>query len=64
MTNKNHIKIFFELIKVTVTLPVTFLAFTGYILYIGKIDNKLFIVSLGIFLLAGAASALNQVIEY
>jgi protoheme IX farnesyltransferase len=64
MINRNHIKTFFDLIKVTVTLPVTFLAFIGYILQNEKIDNQLYIICPGVFLLAGAASALNQVIEY
>lgn len=54
---------FLQLIKVSVSLPVTFLAFAGYALHsdIGGFD--IWLLCAGIFLLAGSASALNQIIE-
>jgi heme o synthase len=63
MIKSNPLKIFFELIKVTVTLPVTFLAFTGYTIQKGKLEPNTLLVCLGVFFLAGAASAINQIIE-
>ena len=60
---KLNIILFFQLIKVTVTLPVTFLAFISYSIFKSRIDHKVWIVCLAVFMLAGAASSLNQIIE-
>jgi heme o synthase len=59
----NSLKIYFKLIKVTITLPVTFLAFIGYSLSKLSIEWSVLLACLGVFLLAGAASAINQIIE-
>lgn len=65
--NSNHkdnpVRLFFQLIKITITLPVTFLAFIGYNLVETSFNFRVLLVSLGVFLLAGAASTLNQIIE-
>ena len=58
-----NILIFLQLIKVTVSLPVTFLSFISYIIYSEKINHITWICSLGVLMLAGAASALNQLME-
>jgi protoheme IX farnesyltransferase len=50
-------------IKVTVTLPVTFLAFIGFSLSRQSIELNAVWACMGVFLLAGAASAFNQIIE-
>ncbi len=65
MSNRiaSHIKIFLQLIKVTVSLPVTFLSFISFVIYSGKINYITWTCSLGVFMLAGAASALNQLME-
>jgi len=60
---KEKIKVFFQLIKVTITLPVTLLSYVGYTIYDGKTDLNLLLGCIGVFALAGAASAINQVIE-
>jgi protoheme IX farnesyltransferase len=60
---KEKIKLFFQLIKVTIILPVSFLSFVGYTLYEGKVGYSVLLVCLGVFLLAGAASVINQIIE-
>jgi protoheme IX farnesyltransferase len=57
------IKLLFQLIKVTIILPVSFLSYVGYTLFEGKSDVAVLLVCLGVFLLAGAASILNQIIE-
>jgi protoheme IX farnesyltransferase len=59
----SYIRIFLQLIKVTVSLPVTFLSFISYVIYSGKIDFITWKCSLGVFMLSGAASALNQMME-
>ena len=61
---KASIKLFTELTKVTITLPVTFLTFSGYALAHHIIDTTVIWVCLGVFMLAGAASIINQIIEY
>jgi heme o synthase len=55
--------VFFQLIKVTVTLPVTFLAFIGFCLFRLSFGGEVWLLCTGIFLLAGSASALNQILE-
>jgi protoheme IX farnesyltransferase len=60
---KKQVRLFFKLIKVTVTLPVTFLVFAGCYFYSDHFSFSILPVCLAVFLLAGAASALNQVLE-
>lgn len=54
------LKIFFELIKVRITILVTLTTALGYILAAKRIGINLFYTILGIFLLACSASALNH----
>ncbi|MCF8381254.1 MAG: protoheme IX farnesyltransferase [Bacteroidales bacterium] len=51
------------LAKIRVILPVAFTAFTGYFLACQRFDIKSFGLSIGVMLLAAAASALNQIQE-
>lgn len=60
---KTNISLFLELIKFTITLPVSFLSLAGYVIHNGSITTHSWIVTIGVFLLAGAASVLNQVVE-
>ena len=48
------------LIKYKVSLAVTFTAVTGYIVYSGSMDYHLLQLALGVFILAGGSSALNE----
>lgn len=49
-----------SLLKYRISIAVTFTAITGYVVYTGSFDFQIFILVLGVFLLAGGASALNQ----
>lgn len=49
-----------SLIKFKVSLAVTFTALTGYIVCTGHFDNQAIVLALGVFILAGGSSALNQ----
>lgn len=60
---KNYWKLFSELIKLKISLPVAFLAFIGYSLAEKQMSFAALYLSFGVLLLAGAASAINQVIE-
>lgn len=55
---------FFTLIRLGVSLAVTFSAFTAAIVYSGSVKEDLLLPILGIFLLAAGASALNQYQEW
>lgn len=57
-------KAYLELAKVKITGAVAFSTFLGYVLFNGKINLGLLLPTLGIFLLACAASALNHYQEY
>jgi protoheme IX farnesyltransferase len=61
---KYNLRLFTELTKVTITLPVTFLSFIGYALANKRITIEVLWVCFGVFLLAGAASVINQIIEF
>ena len=66
MTNSpilNYLKLSAELGKIRISVPVALTTFTGYILCKGTIDQGIVLPTLGIFLLASGASALNQVQE-
>jgi heme o synthase len=47
-------------IKYKVSLAVTFTAITGYIVYTGCVDLPMIQLALGVFILAGGSSALNE----
>jgi protoheme IX farnesyltransferase len=51
------------LIKYKVSLAVTFTTVAGYLIYSGKFNLHLIYTAIGVFILAGGASALNQVQE-
>lgn len=57
------LRIFFKLIKATISFPVTFLCFAGYYLHTNHVDYRIWLACAGVFLLSSASSALNQVIE-
>jgi protoheme IX farnesyltransferase len=57
-------KAYLELAKVKITGAVAFSTFLGYVLFNGKINIGLLLPTLGIFLLACAASVLNHYQEY
>lgn len=61
--SKEFLKIFLKLIKVTVSLPVTFLAFAGYTAAYESVQPEVLIVCLGVFFLSGSASVINQIME-
>ena len=49
-----------SLVKYKVSLAVTFTAITGYIVYTGSLDLQIIKLALGVFILAGGSSALNE----
>lgn len=56
-------KTILTLIKYKVSLAVTFTSVAGYLIYSGSFDLQLMYTAMGVFILAGGASALNQVQE-
>jgi protoheme IX farnesyltransferase len=59
----NNLKYYLELSKLKIMIPVSLTGFTGYFIFDPHITFSLFIVTLGILLLAVAASVLNQIQE-
>ena len=57
---KNNLQLILALIKYKVSIAVTFTAITGYIVYTGHFDLQIITLVLGVFLLAGGSSALNE----
>ncbi|ADQ81065.1 UbiA prenyltransferase [Paludibacter propionicigenes WB4] len=57
---KNYLQIILALIKYKVSIAVTFTAITGYVVYTGHFDLQIITLVLGVFLLAGGSSALNE----
>lgn len=57
---KKNLQIVLALIKYKVSIAVTFTAITGYIVYTGHFDLQILSLVLGVFLLAGGSSALNE----
>ena len=53
-----------SLVKYKVSLAVTFTAMTGYIVYTGSFDLQLIKLMLGVFILAGGSSGLNECQEH
>jgi heme o synthase len=65
MTNKPHHKLkdWLELSKLKIMIPVSLTGFTGYFAFDPHFSSGVFIVSLGILLMAISASVLNQIQE-
>jgi len=59
----NRFKDWLQLSKFTIMLPVGLTGFTGYFIFKPHLSKELLLVSLGIFLMAVSASALNQIQE-
>jgi len=57
---KNNLQLILALIKYKVSIAVTFTAITGYVVYTGHFDLQIITLILGVFLLAGGSSALNE----
>lgn len=57
---RNNLKLILALIKYKVSIAVTFTAITGYVVYAGHFDLQIITLVLGVFLLAGGSSALNE----
>src|ERR1035437_8963555 len=55
--------IILTLMKYKVSLAVTFTTVTGYLICSGSFDLRLLYTALGVFILAGGTSALNQIQE-
>lgn len=53
-----------SLVKYKVSLAVTFTAITGYIVFTGSFDFQIIKLILGVFILAGGSSGLNEYQEY
>ena len=53
----------FTLMKYKVSLAVTFTTVTGYLIFKGNFDLRLLYTAIGVFILAGGTSALNQIQE-
>ena len=58
--NLTSLNTLLSLLKYKVSLAVTFTAITGYIVYTGCIDLQIFKLALGVFILAGGSSGLNE----
>ncbi len=59
----NKLKYYLELSKLKIMLPVSLTGFTGYFMYNPHISAGLFLITLGILLMAISASVLNQIQE-
>lgn len=57
---KEKIKIFNELGKVRISLPIALSALTGYALYAKHIDGQGWLLGLGVFLMSCASSVINH----
>ena len=57
------LKTILALMKYKVSLAVTFTTVTGYLICSGSFDLRLLYTALGVFILAGGTSALNQIQE-
>jgi len=61
---KNSLNTLLTLLKYKVSLAVTFTAITGYIVYTGNFDIQIIKLMLGVFILAGGSSGLNEYQEH
>ena len=59
----NNLKYYLELSKLKIMIPVSLTGFTGYFIFDPHITLNIFIVSIGILLMAISASVLNQIQE-
>lgn len=59
----NKFKDYLSLSKIKIMIPVSLTGFTGYFFYNPHFTSRLFVSSIGIFLLAVSASVLNQIQE-
>lgn len=57
---KEKIKIFNELAKVRISLPIALSALTGYALYAKHIDGQGWLLGLGVFLMSCSSSVINH----
>jgi protoheme IX farnesyltransferase len=62
-SSENQFRNYLQLSKLTIMLPVSLTGFTGYFIYNPHFSANLFLVSLGILLMAVSASTLNQMQE-
>ncbi len=58
-----RLKYYLELAKLKIMLPVSLTGFTGYFIFDPHLSGKILLVSLGVLLMAIAASVLNQLQE-
>ena len=58
-----RLKYYLELAKLKIMLPVSLTGFTGYFIFDPRLSGKILLISLGILLMAVAASVLNQLQE-
>lgn len=59
----NRLRDYLQLSKLTIMLPVSLTGFTGYFIYDPHLSAKSILTSMGILLMAMAASTLNQIQE-
>lgn len=59
----NNFKYYLELSKLKIMIPVSLTGFTGYFIFDPRLTANIFLVSIGILLLAVSASVLNQIQE-
>ena len=57
---KENIRIFFELAKVRISLPVALSALTGYTLFTRMFDAQAVWLALGVFFMAGSSGVINH----
>lgn len=60
---KRELNVVLALIKYKVSIAVSFTAITGYIVFAGQYDVRILLLALGVFILAGGSSSLNEVQE-
>jgi heme o synthase len=58
-----RLKLYLELSKLKIMIPVSLTGFTGYFVFNPHLSAKIFLITLGILLLAISASVLNQLQE-
>jgi protoheme IX farnesyltransferase len=60
---RNHLSDWLTLTKINISLPVTLSAFTGFVLYAGRIDIIALYCCIGVLLLSSASSIINHLQE-
>ncbi len=58
-----YVKDIFSLTKLIISASITFTTLAGYVISKGVVDSTLFLVLLGVFLLAAGASTINHIVE-